>query len=78
MFTGIIEERGVVLAAGSRLEILCSKVAEDSGPGASVSVNGVCLTVVDRRHDGDGAVRSTSRRKRWPDRRWAPSAREIA
>jgi riboflavin synthase len=58
MFTGIIEERGVVLAAGSRLEILCSKVAEDSGPGASVSVNGVCLTVVDRRHDGDGAVLS--------------------
>jgi riboflavin synthase len=58
VFTGIIEERGVVLTAGSRLEILCSRVAEDSGPGASVSVNGVCLTVVDRRPNGDGAVLS--------------------
>jgi riboflavin synthase len=58
MFTGIIEERGVVLAAGSRLEIECSKVAEDSGPGASVSVNGVCLTIVERRGDGDRSVLS--------------------
>jgi riboflavin synthase len=58
MFTGIIEERGVVRSAGGRLEVLCSKVAEDSEPGASVSVNGVCLTVVERRHEGDRAVLS--------------------
>ena len=49
MFTGIVEERGSVASAGDRLEILSSKVAEDAEPGASVSVNGVCLTVVERR-----------------------------
>lgn len=49
MFTGIIEERGLVRSAGSRLEVIAAKVAEDSDPGASVAVNGVCLTVVARR-----------------------------
>src|SRR6266540_557043 len=48
MFTGIIEERGSVVRAGRRLEVRCRTVAGDSGPGASVAVNGVCLTVVDR------------------------------
>jgi riboflavin synthase len=56
MFTGIIEERGTVRSAGSRLEVLAPKVAQDSGPGASVSVNGVCLTVVERRQEGDRLV----------------------
>ncbi len=56
MFTGIIEERGVVRSAGSRLEVVATKVAEDSLRGASVSVNGVCLTVVERRADGNGTV----------------------
>jgi riboflavin synthase len=56
MFTGIIEERGMVRSAGSRLEVVGTKVAEDSLPGASVSVNGVCLTVVERRADGNGTV----------------------
>jgi riboflavin synthase len=56
MFTGIVEERGTVRATGSRLEVLATKVAEDSAPGASIAVNGVCLTVVERRVDEDGEV----------------------
>jgi riboflavin synthase len=56
VFTGIIEERGTVGSVGQRLEVLSTKVAEDSQPGASVAVNGVCLTVVERRAQGNGAV----------------------
>lgn len=49
MFTGIVEERGVVRLAGpNRLVIGCHRVALDSGVDASLSVNGVCLTVVER------------------------------
>jgi riboflavin synthase len=51
MFTGIIEEMGRVSRVGPRLVVACTKVAEDSGPGASIAVNGVCLTVVDRAED---------------------------
>jgi riboflavin synthase len=52
MFTGIIEELGAVgaiqsRAAGSRLTIACTTVMEDLREGASVAVNGVCLTAVD-------------------------------
>jgi riboflavin synthase len=47
MFTGIVEERGEVRALdGHRLEIDCRTVTSDSPVGASVAVNGVCLTVV--------------------------------
>jgi riboflavin synthase len=56
MFTGIIEERGKVRTTGNRLGVVCSKVAEDSTPGASVAVNGVCLTVVERHPEGDQTV----------------------
>ena len=52
MFTGIVEERGVVVSAGPRLVVRAPKVASDSGPGASVAVNGVCLTVVSGDEDG--------------------------
>ncbi len=53
MFTGIVEEMGVVKVlekgvAGTRLTILASKVMDDLTVGASVSVNGACLTVVAR------------------------------
>jgi riboflavin synthase len=49
MFTGIVEERGIVLEAGaSRLMVGCRTVVADSDLGSSVSVNGVCLTVVAR------------------------------
>jgi len=49
MFTGIVEERGSVLEAGAfRLVVGCRTVVSDSDVGASVAVNGVCLTVVAR------------------------------
>ena len=47
MFTGIIEELGIVQAAGTRLVVACSAVLSDSVPGASIAVNGVCLTALD-------------------------------
>lgn len=47
MFTGIVEERGTVVEAGAtRLVVGCRTVVTDSDIGASVAVNGVCLTVV--------------------------------
>ena len=47
MFTGIVEERGVVLASAEhRLTVGCHVVPTDSAVGASIAVNGVCLTVV--------------------------------
>ena len=48
MFTGIIEELGIVRRAGGRLEVAAPKASVDSEPGASVAVNGVCLTVASR------------------------------
>ncbi|HSW51055.1 MAG TPA: riboflavin synthase [Bryobacteraceae bacterium] len=52
MFTGIIEEVGVVESyeprgAGGRLRVRCPKVAANLAAGASVSVNGACLTEVE-------------------------------
>lgn len=49
MFTGIVEERGLVGAmGGGRLVVDAHTVVRDSDVGASVSVSGVCLTVVER------------------------------
>ena len=49
MFTGIVEERGTVLEAGAfRLVVGCRTVVSDSDIGASIAVNGVCLTVITR------------------------------
>ena len=50
MFTGIIEEVGSLkeLKLGSgfgNIEIMCSKVLEETQIGDSIAVNGVCLTV---------------------------------
>ena len=53
MFTGIVEERGSVRQAGERLVVACRKVLRDSEEGASIAVNGVCLTVVERMLAGD-------------------------
>jgi riboflavin synthase len=47
MFTGIVEEVGTVAAAGHRMRIRCRLVLEDIREGASIAVNGVCLTAVD-------------------------------
>ena len=46
MFTGIIEELGTVEAAAPRLRVRCSTVMQDLSEGASIAVNGVCLTAV--------------------------------
>ena len=46
MFTGIIEEVGTIAAAGSRMKVQCRFVLKDTKPGASIAVNGVCLTAV--------------------------------
>ena len=49
---GIVEEMGAITGLerqrqGVRLRILASKVLEDLEIGASISVNGICLTAVD-------------------------------
>lgn len=49
MFTGIIEETGILLSvkggsSGSRLVIGAGRVLEDIKKGDSIAVNGVCLT----------------------------------
>jgi riboflavin synthase len=52
MFTGIVEELGRVASLdATRLRVRCSTVRTDVAPGASIAVNGVCLTVVE--DDGD-------------------------
>jgi riboflavin synthase len=57
MFTGIVEEVGTVRRFAregetARLEVNAAVIGEGSEIGASVAVNGVCLTVVDRRTEG--------------------------
>jgi riboflavin synthase len=47
MFTGIIEELGTAVEVGSRLRVRCSMVLQDLTAGASIAVNGVCLTAID-------------------------------
>lgn len=52
MFTGIVEELGTVRAitpneGGARIEIDASTVLTDAVLGASIAVNGCCLTVVE-------------------------------
>ena len=56
MFTGIIEELGEVVdfAAtdeGARLTVRAPGAVSDAGHGDSISVSGVCLTVVDQGPD---------------------------
>lgn len=51
MFTGIIEELGQVRAfelhnTGARLSVECSGILVDASLGASIAVNGACLTMV--------------------------------
>jgi riboflavin synthase len=56
MFTGLVEELGTVVALvprGAAVELsLCGPiVSEDAALGASIAVNGCCLTVVRREND---------------------------
>ncbi len=69
MFTGLVEELGRLRAlesnaTGARLVIEAKTVLDDVALGASISVNGCCLTVVE--HDGGtfaaDAVEETLRR----------------
>jgi riboflavin synthase len=51
MFTGIVEELGRVLSldreeTGARLTVSCTGVIRDATLGASIAVNGTCLTAV--------------------------------
>lgn len=60
MFTGIIEELGHVVAlehgaAGARLQISCSSILQDATLGASIAVNGACLTAVELSAEKFGA-----------------------
>jgi riboflavin synthase len=60
MFTGIIEELGTVesvetRSAGARLKVRCAAVMQDMTEGASIAVNGVCLTAVALRPDSFAA-----------------------
>ena len=52
MFSGIVEEMGVVQSrehgrAGTRLSIMASSILHDLKPGESVSVSGACLTAAE-------------------------------
>lgn len=53
MFTGIVEEMGIIKAqrrdaGGARLTITASTVLDGTALGDSINVNGVCLTVVEK------------------------------
>lgn len=70
MFTGIVEELGTVLDAspaesdwgpGIRLKIAASRVLEGSDLGASIAVNGCCLTLV----RSSGAADEDTREGSW-------------
>ena len=57
MFTGIVEEVGAIRSIElherlARLEIEARVTVEGVDIGGSVAVNGVCLTVIERRPDG--------------------------
>jgi riboflavin synthase len=60
MFTGIIEELGIVRSLekrgeGARLLVEARTVTADTREGDSISVNGVCLTAIDVRADSFAA-----------------------
>ena len=53
MFTGIVEDLGEVEAVehrgdSARIHVRSAVVTQDTRPGDSIAVNGVCLTVVGR------------------------------
>jgi riboflavin synthase len=52
VFTGIVEEIGVVATAGARMKIKCRTVLADTREGSSIAVNGVCLTADKVEPDG--------------------------
>jgi riboflavin synthase len=60
LFTGIVEELGTVrgvhpIGGGARIEIAATQVLDDASIGASIAVNGCCLTVVELGEGGFAA-----------------------
>lgn len=56
MFTGIVEELGSVQSlrpksAGARLTVNCSAILQDAIIGASIAINGACVTAVELAND---------------------------
>lgn len=52
MFTGLIEEQGKISeikhsSNGMELKVLCHKIIDDIKIGASICINGICLTVTE-------------------------------
>jgi riboflavin synthase len=61
VFTGIVEELGEIIAVetlpgAARLTVRGPLVTSDARPGDSISVNGVCLTVVEATAGGEFTV----------------------
>ena len=57
MFTGIVEEQGVIRSlaitgTSGTIALKCRKVLEGTAVGDSIAVNGICLTVVSLQADG--------------------------
>ena len=69
MFTGIIEELGRVVAlerkaSSARLTVACSAILHEATLGASIAVNGTCLTAVELSADKFAADLSPETLKR--------------
>ena len=69
MFTGIVEELGRVLelepkAAGARFTVECKGILADATLGASIAVNGACVTAVELSADRFSADLSPETLKR--------------
>jgi riboflavin synthase len=61
VFTGIVEERGTVLALeDQRLVVRSAVVTNGTDVGSSISVNGVCLTVIDMAEESPSSSSSLS------------------
>ena len=61
MFTGIVEERGTVLALEDhRLGVRSAVATIGTDVGSSISVNGVCLTVIDLAKESPSSPSSLS------------------
>lgn len=56
MFTGIVEETGILKSInGSVITVQCKKVLENTKPGDSIAINGCCQTVTKLFQDGFSA-----------------------
>jgi riboflavin synthase len=56
MFTGLVEEMGVITKVdrgdqSARIEVACEKVLSNLALGGSIAVNGVCLTAIEINDD---------------------------